>query len=185
MSAQTSFGTSASTTREVLINDTPLSSRKTPKSSPKFFYDELVTKTDSSWNERHWSTTVTKCLVSSLNGYHSMTKSFRHWCTQVFVITCCSVRLPNGACHAGSWRVLRTWHVHVAGDVASWRGSWRVQWRGGSTWRFFGPHGTLWLVHVASCEWFTFSSQNPESSSQIKITIRWQKTKFSSLITLQ
>jgi len=41
------------TTREVLINDAPLSSRKTPKSSPKFFYDELVTKTDSSWNERH------------------------------------------------------------------------------------------------------------------------------------
>jgi len=42
-----------STTREVLINDAPLSSRKTPKSSPKFFYDELVTKIDSSWNERH------------------------------------------------------------------------------------------------------------------------------------
>jgi hypothetical protein len=41
------------TTREVLINDALLSSRKTPKSSPKVFYDELVTKIVSSWNERH------------------------------------------------------------------------------------------------------------------------------------
>jgi len=34
-----------------------------------------------------------------------------------FVIAWCSVRLPNAVCHAGSWRVLHTWHVHVVGDV--------------------------------------------------------------------
>jgi hypothetical protein len=53
------------TTREVLINDATLSSRKTLKSSPRIFCDELVMKWVSSWNERHWLSMVTKWLFSS------------------------------------------------------------------------------------------------------------------------
>jgi hypothetical protein len=53
------------TTREVLIKDATLSSLKTLKSSPRIFCDELVTKWVSSWNERHWLSTVTKRLFSS------------------------------------------------------------------------------------------------------------------------
>jgi len=52
-------------TRHLLINDVPLSSQKTTKLSLNFICDEFVTKTCSSWNERHRLTTVTKYIISS------------------------------------------------------------------------------------------------------------------------
>ena len=77
-----------------------------------------------------------------------------------------SVRRPDGVCHAGSWRVLSTWRVHVSGDVA-----WHVAGDVSdyvatdlasdvdvhvST--FIGPQGMLWVVHVSCCDWLSFSS---------------------------
>ena len=96
------------TIREVLINDGPPSSQEALESSLKLFCDELVTKTSSSLNHRHWLTTVTKHIFSSLNGIHSMmkysaslngihsvTNLFHHWCGSVFVTRRSSVRLPT------------------------------------------------------------------------------------------
>ena len=53
------------TTRDVFINDAFLSSLKTPKSSHILFYDEIVTKSISSLNERHILDNVTKRIFSS------------------------------------------------------------------------------------------------------------------------
>lgn len=179
------------TTREVVINDAPLSSPKTTQSSPTTFCDEVVTKTVSSWNERHWLRMVTKrpffvtdvfsindetCIVTERISFYD--ERFSSPMFPVFVITYRSVRLPNGVCYAGSWRVPPRgsdvaddwtdtcrwvyWHVSlaVAADaVVTWWMTWPVD-RMSTCHLLWGPRGILWLFNVSRCCSFSFSSQN-------------------------
>jgi hypothetical protein len=72
-----------------------------------------------------------------------------------------SVGSPDGVCHAGSWHVLCTWHIHVTVPTGvawhvsyAWLLMWHVTRR--SILIFIEPRGSVWLVHVADSDWCTF-----------------------------